>query len=69
MSRTAEMFDKPRRPHRVLMHVFDAVDDDTVSFKCRKCGHRTGWIQITRTAARRMPCPKCNGSQLSEKQE
>lgn len=71
-SRTAELFEKPRRPRRVLMRVYDAgvfeCDDGPgmvgpVRMKCSRCGHLTEWIDLLMSVAKRgIPCPKCSGS-------
>jgi ribosomal protein L40E len=68
MPRTAEMFEKPKRRNRVLMHVADAglaVDDlPSVRYECRKCHYQTPWLRVsTRREARNQPCPKCNADQ------
>lgn len=60
------LFDVPRRPRLVRMHVFDAFGDngeDVCRFRCNRCGHETDWIRVrTTTEARRgLPCPDCNG--------
>jgi hypothetical protein len=70
MPRTAEMFEKPKRRNRVLMHVADAglaVDDlPSVRYECRKCHYQTPWLRVsTRREARNQPCPKCNADQPS----
>ncbi|MBN3839312.1 hypothetical protein [Burkholderia sp. Ac-20349] len=58
--------EKPRRPRRVLMHVFDAggdgADDVLARFECGKCGARTDWMKCdTVTEAKRgIPCEACN---------
>jgi len=67
MARTAEMFVKPRRPRRVLMHWTDAGQGMT-HFVCR-CGY-SAWLAATdREMKRGVPCPKCNQDQPREKHE
>lgn len=56
----------PRKPARVLMHVYDAGDlpggARGVCFRCHRCGHNTGWVEAaTLTEDKRgRPCPMCN---------
>lgn len=59
--------ERPRRPARVLMHVFDAGHlpggQKGIVFRCSRCGHDTGWIRDTQSVSdnkRGMPCPQCN---------
>ena len=60
--------DRPkRRPARIMMHAIDAGQSisghSAAHFKCEKCGHDAGWIEIppTATAIRRgWACPQCN---------
>jgi ribosomal protein S27AE len=70
MARTAEMFDKPKRRNRVLMHVADAghecEDGPAVRYECRKCHYQTPWLRVsTRQEARNQPCPKCNAGDVN----
>lgn len=58
---------KPRRKKRTLMHVTDAgmFPDGKycVRFKCKKCGHDTGFVYDTLTTGenkRGIPCPECS---------
>lgn len=67
MARTADMFPKIDSPRRVLMHVFDAGNlaggSKGIRFRCRACGHDTGWIPDDCTVSqnkRGRPCPTCN---------
>jgi hypothetical protein len=64
-ARQAELFPKPPRKMRgQLMHVSDAYNTSGLKcqFRCRKCGHQTGWVECdTVTEAKKgLPCPKCN---------
>lgn len=75
MARTAEMFEKPKVPRRVMMHVMDAGHGDTIEsmvrWSCSKCGHETDWSAVGEsisTLKRGVPCPKCNADQPGEKQ-
>lgn len=69
MARTVEMFPKIHTPRRVLMHVYDASGDccadrgdpAVVVMACGRCGHKTDWISLSLTEAKRgIPCPVCN---------
>lgn len=67
MSRTLELFEKPpRRPRRVMMHVYDAGHIDgfgeAVRFKCTRCPYVSDWIKARTLTEDRAgePCPKCN---------
>ena len=64
MARTAEMFAKPSRPRRVLMHLIDAGTIEgqrAARFCCTRCGTETGWMPCGLTEQRRgVPCPNCN---------
>ena len=56
--------DLPRvRPPRTVMSVIDAAQDfagtDIARFKCRTCGHETGWGDGKPGDGR--PCPECGG--------
>jgi len=61
-----EATEVPRAKRLWRMHVSDAGDDGiktVIEFKCKRCGHNTGWIadKWTVTENRRgHPCPKCN---------
>jgi hypothetical protein len=56
----------PPRPPRKLMHMIDAGCNpsgpgDIAQFACKRCGHRSEWIEATVTEIRRgIPCPTCN---------
>ncbi|MGC2853918.1 hypothetical protein ACM64Y_00450 [Novispirillum sp. DQ9] len=62
----------PRKPARVLMHVYDAGNlpggGRGVCFRCCRCGHDTGWVEAsTLTEDKRgRPCPSCNGQQAAQ---
>ncbi len=71
--RQGKLFDElPRAPRIWRMHVNDA-GDGCCQFKCRRCGHDSGWIKWewpvnenhVGKARRGIPCPNCN----SEKTE
>lgn len=55
--------DLPRsRPRIVRMHVADA-GHGMIHFRCKRCGHDTGWIVDRWTVTegnRGIPCPTCN---------
>ncbi len=70
------LFDKadlPRRAPVKRMRVVDAGHlpggSKGIRFKCRHCGHDTGWIDdewmITENR-RRLPCPSCNDKNTTE---
>lgn len=64
MPRQAELFEKPSRPRRVMMHVVDA-GQGCAQFKCSRCGHVSGWLTVDEDESvsslkRGRPCPKCN---------
>lgn len=67
MGRTLQMFDRPKTPRVVRMHVTDAgIREDGAEiavYKCSKCGHETGWTEFKNIteAKRGIPCPQCNG--------
>ena len=52
---------RPQHKRRVLMALVDAgyVDGmgDAAQWRCRKCGHDSGWIPAPTKAA--PPCPRC----------
>lgn len=60
----------PRRKPRVLMHVYDAGEQDgrgpVAQYVCGRCEHRTDWIDTPPgprggfSQHRTKPCPKCN---------
>ena len=70
MHRTAELFEKPHVPRRVLMHVYDVCTANCegekgepvgVRMQCARCSHMTDWIDLTVTEAKRgIPCPRCS---------
>ena len=70
MGRTLQMFERPKVPRIVRMHVTDAGqgtgDEDSmiVRYRCRRCKHETEWTDArTVTEAKRgVPCPNCNAS-------
>jgi DNA-directed RNA polymerase subunit RPC12/RpoP len=58
----------PVKPRRVMMAAHDAGSfpdgKDAAEFRCRKCGHETGWIYASRSEVRRgIPCTRCNKGQ------
>ncbi len=70
----------PRRPKRVLMHVFDAggnhdggdPDYEVIArFECTRCGGKTDWLQIENvtTAKRGIPCEACNAPETLKAHE
>jgi len=71
-ARTLEMFDKPRKKRKWLMHVDDCGDGNChsmdegntfVKMKCHRCGAESDWMELTRMEARRgIPCEVCNAS-------
>jgi hypothetical protein len=67
MARTAEMFDKQKRPRIRRMHVIDAgtiEGEKAARFYCERCGTETGWYPCGITEAKRgLPCPECNADQ------
>lgn len=70
MHRAPDMFGKPRRPSRVLMHWIDRGYEGAWAighFTCKRCGHDAGWIICdTEAEMRGIPCPNCNTSTVSE---
>lgn len=64
--KTADLFGtSPPADRRVLMHAIDSGSfpdgKDAAHFRCRKCGHDTGWIYANRSQTRRgRACPICN---------
>lgn len=72
MSRTLEMFEKPRKQRKWLMHVSDVSSSGAccepedgevvVQFMCQRCKHETDWVRVPNmTAAKRgQPCDLCN---------
>lgn len=62
------MFERPKVPRVIRMHVSDAGHGDSmgaiVRWQCRKCGHETDWDQVGEASVtklkRGIPCPKCN---------
>lgn len=67
MARQSEMFDKQRKPRRVLARMIDAGQYPdgrlAVHFACRRCGW-VQWLAVkTKMAGKRgHPCPSCNKS-------
>lgn len=64
-ARQKELFERPRKARRVLMHVVDAGIGEKgliVNFVCLRCGHDAGWWEVTSVSEgkRGMPCPICN---------
>lgn len=62
---------KPRKPRRVMMHVYDAGESLEADrpfgavLTCKRCGYKTGWLSF-RTFSdtlRGLPCPQCNEQQ------
>ena len=55
---------KERAKRRVMMHVCETGETDgkpAALFACRKCGHKTDWVQANDASAKRgIPCPTCN---------
>lgn len=67
MSRTPDLFGKPRAMPRVLMHAWDVgigTYSWLVTFGCAKCGKVSELMACdTRTDVRKgIPCPDCNKS-------
>lgn len=66
MPRTMQMFERPKVPRVVRMHVSDAGHGDEwdmrVRYQCARCNHETDWTTArTVTEAKRgIPCPNCN---------
>ena len=69
MARTANLFERPKVMRRVLMHVYDASgeccgddgDPAIVVMRCARCGHKTDWISVGVSQAKRgIPCPQCS---------
>jgi hypothetical protein len=67
VKRTGEMFPKLVTPRRVRMHVADAGHlaggAKGIRFRCRHCGHDTGWIADEKSVSENkkgLPCPNCN---------
>ena len=71
MTRTVEMFDKPRKKREFLMHVIDCGNsncdgleqgEQLVALMCKKCSHESGWVTLPNVtiAKRGIPCPVCN---------
>lgn len=61
---------RPRRKPRVLMPAIDAGlfpdGKEAGHFRCRKCGHDTGWIYATRAELRQgLPCGTCNTAEAA----
>jgi DNA-directed RNA polymerase subunit RPC12/RpoP len=57
----------PKRARLVRMHVEDSGHlpggSPGIRFRCRRCGHDTGWIPDTASVSenkRGRPCPYCN---------
>ena len=55
-----------------MMKLYDAggCDDGTlVCYRCKQCGHDTGWVVDDRSTSeiwRGLPCPRCNDSEGAE---
>lgn len=66
MGKTLQMFDRPRIPRVVRMHVIDAgLREDGAEiavYRCSRCRRETDWTEFrTITEAKRgIPCPACN---------
>lgn len=67
-ARQKELFEKPRKARRVLMHAIDTGLNHCEGpslighFKCTRCGHDGGWLVCETMSEiwRGVPCPNCN---------
>lgn len=68
MGRTLQMFERPKVPRVVRMHVIDAGVNDcagdpiVVQYRCSRCNYESEWMTArTDTEVKRgIPCPNCN---------
>ena len=66
-------FERPRRaPPRVMAKLIDAGAGESAqvcSYRCRKCGWESGWVEDERSDTkikRGIPCEVCNATKEGE---